>query len=251
MKKKNIILAGAMTAILTVSGQFVQSDNFFGMKTVEAFGLGDVGKTVAGKALGVDVDQLQDRRQNMILNLAKAAICYGQSAIDVSEALDLNPGQLSQMKAALTNLKNNRTDLGAMKQVGESTKMNQKDIEAKAQSLMDSDDKEKIAKANELIKKAKTERQAANLYKIMAARDAGMIISGAAKAMASSDSLGDKVAVVKDLSSVANTAKAVADIIGNNHKVMTKALKAYEKKNNIPEISDKDAAEQLEKAKVI
>ena len=215
--------------------------NFFGMKTVEAFGLGDVGKTVAGKALGVDVDQLQDRRQNMILNLAKAAICYGQSAIDVSEALDLNPEQLSQMKAALTNLKNNRTDLGAMKQVGESTKMNQKDIEAKAQSLMDSNDQEKIAKANELIKKAKTERQAANLYKIMAARDAGMIISGAAKAMASSDSLGDKVAVVKDLSAVANTAKAVADIIGSNHKVMTNALKNYEKKNNIPEVKDKDA----------
>ena len=240
MKKKNIILAGAMTAILAISGQFVQSDNFFGTKTVEAFGLGDIAK-IGGKALGVDVDQLEDKRQNMILNLAKAAICYGQSAIDVSEALDLNPEQLSQMKAALTNLKSNRTDLGAMKQVGESTKMNQKDIEEKAQSLMDSNDQEKIARANELIKKAKSERQAANLYKIMAARDAGIIISGAAKAMVSSDSLGDKIAVVKDLSAVANTAKAVADVIGNNHKVMTNALKTYEKKNNIPEVKDKDA----------
>lgn len=247
MNKKNIILAGAMTAVLTISGQFVHSDNFFGSKTVEAFGLGDIVK-IGGKALGVDVDQLEDKRQNMILNLAKAAICYGQSAIDVSEALDLNPEQLAQMKAALTNLKNNRTDLGAMKQIGESTKMDKKDIEAKAQTLMDSNDQGKIAKANELIKKAKSERQAANLYKIMAARDAGIIISGAAKAMVNTSSLGDKVEVVQDLAAVANTAKAVTDIIGKNHKDMSDALKAYEKKNNIAEVKDKDADKLMKNA---
>ena len=92
------------------------------------------------------------------------------------------------------------------------------------------------------------ERQAANLYKIMAVRDASMITASSLKAMAQGDSLVDKLSVVKDLAEVANAAKAAADVIGKNHKVMSDALKAYEKKNNIAEVKEKDADKLMKDA---
>ena len=250
---KKMLLAGAMAAVFSVSGQFVQTNGTLGVQTAEAGigGLGGLGKGIAGKALGVDVDQLQDKKQNMILNLSKAALCYVQAAIDIQEALGYDQGQIASTKAAFNGLANDKTNLGAMKKVGDVVKLDEKEIAAKAKAVQDSGDQEKIAKANELLKKAKAERKVANKYKILAARDASAVISGAMKALAKSDELGDKVNTVKELSETAKTAKSVTDVIGEGHKAMTNGLKAYEKQNNIQDVSDDDAEKQMKDQKVL
>ena len=253
--KKKMFVAGAMAAAFAVSGQFVQFDiagtpSFGSVKTAEA-GLGSLGglaKTVAGKALKVDVDSLQGNKESMLLNLYKASLYYAEAAIDVSEALGLDDGQLAQMKAAMNNLQNDKTNLGAMKKVSETTKLDPAVVEQKSKALMDSGDQDKINKANELIKKSKSARQAANKYKLLAGKDAAKIISGSAKALASGSSLGDKLQVVQELSSTAKSAKSVTDAIGSNHKDLTTALKAYEKQNNIGAVSDDQAEKDMKNA---
>ena len=237
------------------------------MKKAEALGLGNLGgkvkdkakdtakkegKKAAAKTLGVDVDSLNGNKDSMIKNLYNAAVCYGQASIDISEALGLDSGQRAQMQAALTNLKNNKTDLGSIKNVAEATAMDQKTVEEAANNLMNSEDKAKIDKANELIKKSKAERKAANIYKLLAAKDATKVISSSAKALASGGKdLGDKVNVVKELASTAQTGKSITEAIGSNHKTMTSALKTYEKKNNIADVSDKDAEKQMKDSGMI
>ena len=60
--------------------------------------------------------------------------------------------------------------------------------------------------------------------------------------------LGDKLKSIQEISEVANAAKAVNNIINDNRKIMKEALKAYEKKNNIKDVSEKDAKKQMEDA---
>lgn len=239
MLYKKFLVVGAVAAALSIS-----------MNTASAgFDLGGIGKsaleTLGKKALGLeDVDALEDKRQNMILNLSRAAVCYGQAAIDVAEALNLDTTKITQMKAALTGLENDRTNLGSMKRVGEATKLDKAEIEAAAKNLMDSGDQEQIDRANELIKKAKVERRAANLYKGLALRDATRIIASSLTAFKSPD-LQSKLSAIQDLSETANAAKAVSHTISENHKILKDALKAYEKKNNIKDVSDKEAEKQM------
>lgn len=241
---KKFVIAGLVAAL--ISGSTVT------MNTAEAgFDLGgiakEIGKGTLGKALGVDIDSMQDKKQNMILNLSRAAICYAEAAINVSEALNLNPEQRAQMKAALSNLKNNKTDLGSMKRVGETTQMTKEELETAAKNLMDSGNQADIDKANELIKQSKAQRRAANIYKGLALRDATTIIASSVTAFKDGN-LGDKVNTIKELAEVAKNAQAVSNIIGQNHKVMKDALKAYEKKNNIKDVSDKEAEKQMKDA---
>lgn len=241
---KKFVIAGLVAAL--ISGSTVT------MNTAEAgFDLGgiakEIGKGALGKALGVDIDSMQDKKQNMILNLSRAAICYAEAAINVSEALNLNPEQRAQMKAALSNLKNNKTDLGSMKRVGETTQMTKEELETAAQNLMDSGNQADIEKANKLIKESKAQRRAANIYKGLALRDATTIIASSVAAFKDGN-LGDKVKTVTELAEVAKNAQAVCNVIGDNHKVMKNALKAYEKKNNIKDVSDKEAEKQMKDA---
>lgn len=261
--KKKALVAGIVMAMLTATGMEVQTDNpalqsLCNVKKAEAGigglggGLGGIAKKTAAKALNVDVDSLQNNEKSMMMNLYNSAVCYAKASINISEALGLDNGQRAQMQAALTNLQNNKTDLGSIKRVTEATTMDQKAVQEAANNLMNSDDKDKIEKANELIKQSKVERRAANKYKLLAAKDAGSILSGTAKALAKGgDSLGDKLEVVQRLSGTAKTAKTITDAIGNNHKSMTTALKTYEKKNNIADVSDEEAEKQMKKSGLI
>ena len=235
--KKKAIIAGAMAAVFSITANFALPAS-----TAEA-GLGDllgntnsVVKLVAGDP--------EKRKQKMVKNLSLAAICYAQAAINVSTALNLDPGQRAQMEAALTNLKNNKTDLGSMQRVGESTRIDQQELENAARNLMDSGDQAKIDAANELIRQSKVERAAANKYKGAALSDATFILAGNVAAM-SGGSSGDKINAAASILDAANQAKAVCDIIGANHKVMKDALAAYEKKNNIAEVNEKKAVKQM------
>ena len=253
MRKKNILAIGAMAAVFSISCQFIQpaqcgNDNFFNVKTAEAFDLGSIGKELGkqalGKALNVDLNDMQDKKQSMIQNLSLASRCYMQATVDVYDALGYQPENYAQLTATLNNLNNDKTDLGSMKNVGTVTKVDKKEIEARAKDLMDNGTQEQIEAANTLIKKAKSERQAANMYKGLAMRDAGLIIKSSIVAL-KDGGLSDKVKTISDLSSVAKAAQGVGKDISANSKDLKAALKAYEKKNNIAEVSDKDAEKQM------
>ena len=203
------------------------------------------GKQAASSALNVDVDALNGDKDGMLKSLYNAAVCYGQASLDISEALGLDSGKHAALQAAMSNLKNKKTDLGSIKEVTDASKLDSKTVEEAANELMNSGDQEKIERANKLIKKSKTERQAANIYKLLAARNATKLISSSTKALASGKKdLGDKAQVVEGLLSTAKSAKSITDDIGANHKVMASALKTYEKKNNIADVSKDEALNQ-------
>ena len=71
------------------------------------------------------------------------------------------------------------------------------------------------------------------------------IIKDAGTALAKGgDSIQDKINILQDLSAVAKNAEALTKEMSSNHKGMTGALKEYEKKNNIKDVSDEEAKKQ-------
>ena len=255
MKKKNLLAAVGMAGVFAVSGAFmpgVTGHGFIGASVAEAgFGLGDIGGAVKGeakkavaKAFHVDLDGMQDKRQNMMLNLYRAAVCYGYASANVQQALGLGDGG-AKAKAAIKQAASSKTNLGSITSVVDSSKVDPKLVEEAAKKLLDSGEAAKIQQANGLLQKAKTQRKAANIYKILAARDAVSIVKDAGTAMAKGgDSIQDKMDIIKDLSSVAKNAESLTKVIGAQHKGMSGALKTYEKKQNINDVSDEQAKKE-------
>lgn len=252
MKKKNLLTALGMAGVFAVSGAFIPGctgHNFLGASVAEAgFGLGNIGDVVKGEAkkavsktFNVDLNGMQDKRQDMLLNLYRAAVCYGHASANVQQALGYGDGG-AQARAAIKQAANNKTNLGSIKSVVEASKVDDKLIAEAAKKLQDSGDAAKIQKANELLQTAKTQRKAANIYKVLAARDAVSIVKDAGVAMAKGgDSIKDKINIINDLSAVAKNAESLTKVIGTQHKGMSNALKTYEKKQNIKDVSDAEA----------
>ena len=255
MMKKKIVTAVGLAGVLAFSCQLMPGTSLggvelTGMPVAEAgFSLGDLGKAAAkeavNKAFNVDVDGMQDKRQNMLLNLYRSAVNYAYASAHVQEALLADGGNSARIRAAIGQVTSNKTDLSAIKSLVEVSAIKEKDLKAAAQAKQDSGDAEGIKRANDLIQQAKTERKAANIYKLLAAKDAVSIIKDAGVALTKGgDSIQDKIDVLKDLSVVAKNAESLTKVIGTQHKGMTGALKAYEKKNNIKDVSDEDAKKQ-------
>lgn len=257
MKKRKIITSVGLAAVLAFSGQFLPSASLGGLeitgiRAAEAglpFGLGDIakkaGKEAVSKALNVDIDGMEDKRQNMMLNLYRSAVNYAYASAHVQEALLADGGNSARIRAAIGQVTNNKSDFGSIKSLVEASSINEKDINAAAKAKLDSGDTEAIQKANELIQQAKTERKSANIYKILAARDAISIVKDAGVALTKGgDSIKDKVNVLEDLAAVAKNAETLTKVISAQHKGMTGALKTYEKKNNIKDVSDEEAKKQ-------
>lgn len=252
MSKKKILTAVGLAGVLVFSGQFMPSVNVGGFDlqgaSVAEAGLGGLGgiaqkagKNAVSKALKVDIDGMQNKRQNMLVNLYKSAVTYASASAHVQEALGYGDGG-AQAKAAIKNLKKNKTNLGSIKATMTAASINEKDIAAAAQKLSDSGDAAKIKAANDLLGQARAERKAANIYKILAARDAVGIVKESATALAKGgDSIQGKVDVLKDLSAVAKEGEAITKLIGSQHTGLTNGLKTYEKKQNIKDVSDEDA----------
>ena len=251
MRKKSVAAIG-MASVLAISCQFMPSAdvggvNLTGMPVAEAGfgGLGDIGKKVGkdavSKAFNVDIDGMQDKRQDMLLNLYRAAVSYAMASAHTQKAFEMGDGGV-QALAAVNQLNSNKTNLGSIKSVMDASKIDKKTLEEASKKLLDSGDQAKIEAANAYLKDAKAERKAANIYKVLAARDAAIIIKDAATAMAKGgDSIQDKLNIIQDLSNVAKQGEGVAKVIGEQHKGMSDALKGYEKKQNIKEVSDADA----------
>ena len=234
------------------------------MKKAEAFGLGnlgdavkkkakdsakDAGKKAVANALNVDVDALNGGKDTMLKNLYNSAVCYGQATLDISTALNLDDGKRAALQTAMNNLKNNKSDFGSIQQVVDASAIDSKSVTEAANELLNSEDKDKIERANVLIKKSKAERQAANMYKLLATKDAASLIKNSTKALGSGKKdLGDKAKVVMELLNTAKSAKQITGAIGSNHKMMSSALKTYEKKTGMADkISDDDALSQINK----
>ena len=255
MMKKKIVTAVGLAGVLAFSCQLMPGTSLggvelTGMPVAEAgFSLGDLGKAAAkeavNKAFNVDVDGMQDKRQNMILNLYRSAVNYAYASVHVREAVMADDGTSASIRAAIGQATSNKTDLSAIKSLVEASAIPEKELKEATQKLMDSGDAEAIERANGLIQQAKTERKAANIYKLLAAKDAVSIIKDAGVALTKGgDSIQDKIDVIKDLAAVAKSAEDMTKIIGANHKVMSKYLKKYEKDHNIKDVSDEEAKKQ-------
>ncbi len=255
MNKKKALITIGVAGVMAFSVQLMPNVNVGGISwqgtaVAEAGfgGLGDIAKSVGKKAVfkqfNVDIDGMQDKRQNMMLNLYRSALSYAYASAHVQEALGYGDGG-AQAKAAIKQLKSDRTNLGSIQSTMKAASVNEKEIAAAAQKLLDSGDEAKIKAANELLSKAKVERRAANIYKVLAARDAVGIVKDTGVALAKGgDSIQDKINVIKDLSAVGKSGEAMAKIIGEQHKGMSNGLKTYEKKQNIKDVSDDEAKKQ-------
>lgn len=132
--------------------------------------------------------------------------------------------------------------LGSIKAVVAETKLDKKATAEAARNILDSGDQARIDAAKAYLKDAKVERRAANVYKALALRDAAFIIKDAATALAKGgDTLEDKLNIIKDLSNFAKESEPVAKEIGTHHNDMAGALKEFEKKQNIGDVSDAEA----------
>ena len=136
MKKKNLLTAVGMAGVFAVSGAFmpaISGHSIVGASVAEAgFGLGDIGGAVKGeakkavaKAFHVDLDGMQDKRQNMMLNLYRAAVCYGYASANVQQALGLGDGG-AKAKAAIKQAASSKTNLGSITAVVDSSKVDDK-----------------------------------------------------------------------------------------------------------------------------
>ena len=228
MEKKKVLVAGLLTATLTVSGQFVQFDNsqlapMVGMQSAQAFGLGglkDVAKKGAKdsvkKSLGFNIDAMENKRENLVANLINATVLKGYSAVTLRELNgDANTQDALAIKNALANYKSKATnfkDFAGLKNFTEGIgKLEQKPL-SNLKSAKEITNEAELAKMNETVSLSNSARVQSNIYLGLAARDAAMILSSSAKALAQPGELGDKVNEVKDLADFAKQAQEILNL---------------------------------------
>ncbi len=276
--KKKMIVAAIMATMFSVSVGFPQ--------TAEAGIFGDIGKSIGdvfgkgkggginvggsiedtikntakdaikkaakealAKALNVDIDKISDKKASMMQNLSNATICYLQSYINVSKAFNLDSGNRQRMEAAANNLRNDRTNFGSIKAAADATYFDPKKFDERVKQMTaEVVSPEEAEKINGHLQAAKTQRQAANIYKVLALRDAGFVLSGALKNLTKANKFSDLKHMsntFKDLSETAKAAKAILGEMDKKRKLLTGVLKNYEKKNNIKDVSDEEAKKQV------
>lgn len=201
-------------------------------------------KEALAKALNVDIDKISDKKASMMKNLSNAARCYLYSCVNVYAAFDLDSGERQRMEAAFNNLGYDRTNLGSIKAAINAANPDGKRIEEVSKQKAETANAEELAKINGHLKAAKAQRQAANIYKVLALRDAGFVLSGALKNLSKANKFSDLKHMsdtFKDLSETAKAAKVIMSDMDKKRKLLSGALKNYEKKNNIKDVSDEEA----------
>ena len=253
MGKNKVVATGILAAVMVASGQFVQVGNLtadtscVGMQSAEAFGFGDV-KSLVGdvvkQAFDVNVTSLNEKRQDMLVNLSRAAQMEAYSQITLGKALGLNPSEFSAENDALYSLQHGSAlDTNLIKKVSSGfTDENSKTWSAQADAVR-SDKSEVNSEAfKNLVKSSANARSAAGLYNALAFRDAAMMIAQTSKAMAAGD-LGDKADAVANILAAAKDGQTLL----NEQKAHSKALHAIsakvEKATNIKPASKKEIEE--------
>lgn len=253
MDKNKVIATGVLAAVVAVSGQFVQVGNLtaetscVGMQSAEAFGFGDVksfASNAVKKAFDVNVDSLNAKQQDMLVNLSRAAQMEAYSQIDLGKALELNPSEFSAENDALYSMQHGSAlDKNLIKKV--STGLSAEDAKvwsAKADAAISDKSKLNSADFRNLVKASSSARSAAAMYNALAFRDAAMMIAQASKAMASG-SLGDKADAVANILSAAKEGQSLLNEQKAHSKALHEISAKIEKATNIKPASKKEIEE--------
>ncbi len=253
MDKNKAVATGILAAVMAVSGQFVQVGNLtadtscVGMQSAEAFGFGDVKSLVGNvvkQAFDVNVTTLNAKRQDMFVNLSRAAQMEAYSQINLGQALGLNPSEFSAENDALYSLQHGSAlDTKLIKQVSSNfSAEDAKSWSAKADAAISDKSRLQSEDFRNLVKASSNARSAAAMYNALAFRDAAMMIAQTSKAMAAGN-LGDKADAVANILSAAKGAQTLLNEQKAHSKMLHEISAKIEKATNIKPASKKEIEE--------
>ena len=260
MKKNRVVATGILAAVLAVSGQFVQVGNLtadascVGMQSAEAFGFGDV-KSFVGNSVksffDVNVTSLNEKRQDMLVNLSRAAQMEAYSQITLGKALELNPAEFAAENDALYSLQHGQAlDTNLIKSVSTGfTAEKSKIWAAQADAVLSDKSKVNNADFKTLVKASADARSAAGLYNALAFRDAAMMIAQTSKAMAGGN-LGDKADAVANILAAAQDGQTLLNEQIAHSKALYAISAKVEKATNTKLASKKELKETGERLTV-
>lgn len=268
MEKKKVVVSGVLAAVVAVSGQFVQVGRqdgiHFGTQSAAAFGIkmpkiktGDSSvdnqanqavKQAASKAFNVDLTTMGNRKQDMLKHLAWAARLEAVSAdrwgkvagTDTAEAQAAsNSAQafLANGDFSLATFKNFSSNYQSKMKLSDSQKQAYAALE---KSLVSEKDKLTTEQNKTYVTDAKKARKMAAVYNALAVRDAGLLLSDTAKALAHKSDLGSQLDEVQELASFANEAKSFVDVQKKISKERADLTKKAEKAMNVKEPTEKE-----------
>ncbi len=262
MDKKKLVTSGVLAAVVAVSGQFVQvgstgGASFFGMQRAEAgmfSGLTDAFKHDAtklvkdtikeqvNKALQINFDGMDSRRNDMIHHLRLACGWFGSSEYKIMGATQSASQSDMQAYGVLVNslLNNNSGSMDEVYTLTSTPRPSKEKVQAGLQQMMSSGDKQAQEDAKQKMSWAKGDNARALLFCGLAARDVAFLTSETAKGLKDAKNLDDIKSRLNNYTDAIKDAKSVISMIQSSIKNRNDARKAYDKANNIKAPSSKD-----------
>lgn len=272
MKKKNMVVSGVLAAVVAVSGQFVQVGQgngiHFGTQSAAAFGLKmpkiktgissvddqankaakQTAENAVKKAFNVDISSMGNRKQDMLKHLAWAARLEAVSADRWGKVAGTDTAEAqAASNSAQAFLANGDFSLSTFKNFSSNyqSKMKLSDNQKQAYAALD---KALVSEKNKLtteqnktyVTDAKKARKMAAVYNALAVRDAGLLLSDTAKALAHKSDLGSQLDEVQELASFANEAKSFVDAQKKISKERANLTKKAEKAMNVKEPTEQE-----------
>lgn len=272
MKKKNMVVSGVLAAVVAVSGQFVQVGQgngiHFGTQSVAAFGLKmpkiktgissvddqankaakQTAENAVKKAFNVDISSMGNRKQDMLKHLAWAARLEAVSADRWGKVAGTDTAEAqAASNSAQAFLANGDFSLSTFKNFSSNyqSKMKLSDNQKQAYAALDKalvSEKDKLTTEQNktYVTDAKKARKMAAVYNALAVRDAGLLLSDTAKALAHKSDLGSQLDEVQELASFANEAKSFVDAQKKISKERADLTKKAEKAMNVKEPTEQE-----------
>ena len=272
MKKKNMVVSGVLAAVVAVSGQFVQVGQgngiHFGTQSAAAFGLKmpkiktgissvddqankaakQTAENAVKKAFNVDISSMGNRKQDMLKHLAWAARLEAVSADRWGKVAGTDTAEAqAASNSAQAFLANGDFSLSTFKNFSSNyqSKMKLSDNQKQAYAALDKalvSEKDKLTTEQNktYVTDAKKARKMAAVYNALAVRDAGLLLSDTAKALAHKSDLGSQLDEVQELASFANEAKSFVDAQKKISKERADLTKKAEKAMNVKEPTEQE-----------
>lgn len=272
MKKKNMVVSGVLAAVVAVSGQFVQVGQgdgiHFGTQSAAAFGLKmpkiktgissvddqankaakQTAENAVKKAFNVDISSMGNRKQDMLKHLAWAARLEAVSADRWGKVAGTDTAEAqAASNSAQAFLANGDFSLSTFKNFSSNyqSKMKLSDNQKQAYAALDRalvSEKDKLTTEQNktYVTDAKKARKMAAVYNALAVRDAGLLLSDTAKALAHKSDLGSQLDEVQELASFANEAKSFVDAQKKISKERADLTKKAEKAMNVKEPTEQE-----------
>lgn len=204
------------------------------------------------KALEINVDGLNDRKNDMRLHMSRAAEYLMIAAFQTEEGTVDNPyGVYANLAIALGN------NPGDMEYVYQSaaTPLRTKEVEEGCKNLMQTQDKQKVEEGKQHLEYASNARITSMVYQGLAARDASLILGESLKGLKNikkinnvqdaEDEIGNVKGQLEELSALAKDVELLCKDISEKNKNLGDATKKARKHFNIKEPSKKDIEKQV------